>query len=535
MGQILLWIELLAASCLMVAVAVVDASRLKEAAYRLLIVAVGVLIPMGCWATVTFISLWLRITKRVGPASSPLTLLLLSLAFLVITLVILRRGLRNQQARRWSAWKLNLIFASVCILSLLTFWNLDLNAKNQLGHLRARAASIMASTFQPRIPDSQNAARIYEQAFESLEMTNKKKIITWAVPVCKWLNSPQGTASPERLDDEQIRKILKTYSRGLNQLRRAAGMSHSNFVGSAEWTELPSALYTKISSIHTSAELLAASARMQAIDGNIPQAFADINGLFSMAEHITREPTVNTALVAVAVEIRAAKTLETVLARGDASAKDLSLLNIEPLFSHGRTVRSALRGEEVMGLSVLASLGDPGQHPLPDEHFPEILLPLYRVFLLEEEIRSGNKAVQEWRRLANMPYHLSREQWLTFPERLLKHQTGFLIMEKLHSTSRYPGRAAEGDAYHSLSRLAAAVTIFRLKTGDLPKDLDDLAPEFIETIPTDPFDGKPLRMILTAGGGAILYSVGADLKDNGGAAMNIDDIGDIAIRMAASK
>ena len=40
-------------------------------------------------------------------------------------------------------------------------------------------------------------------------------------------------------------------------------------------------------------------------------------------------------------------------------------------------------------------------------------------------------------------------------------------------------------------------------------------PEFLDVVPLDPFDGKPLRLLKTADAMTI-YSVGEDLADNGG-------------------
>ena len=539
MGQILLWIELLAASCLMAAVAVIYEARLKRPWLCSLITLIGVLVPLACWVTVTGMAVWLRTGVRIGPVTRPWFLATLTGVFIIVVIIILRRGLRDRIAARWPAWKLNIVLAAACALSLMTFWNLDLNAKNQLGRLRARAGSIIVSTFPPKIPDGQNAARVYEQAFESLGMMTDKKTIDWAVPVCKWLDSPQEKQSTTRPSDARIREVLKANARGLTQLRRAADMKQCNFVGYWDWTDLVSALLGHVSSMRTAAELLAADARMRAIDGDLAGAIADLKALFAMSEHITREPTVITALVAMAIESRGVETMEIVLAGSNATAPELSSLKIDPLFSHGRMVRSALRGEEAMVLSILASLGDSEHlyHSIPRRDLPELLMPLYRVFLMADEIRVYNAAVREWQRLAAMPYHQARDQWRSFPERMKKRQGGFLTPMMLPAVSAYPDRAAEGDAKRRLVRLAVAVTICRIKTGALPASLYKLIPEFIETIPADPFNGEPLRMALNKDGGAVLYSVGPDPKDDGGRAMDSkkDRIGDVIFRIGPKK
>ncbi len=532
MGQVLLWIELLAVSCLMVAVATVDGVRCKRVWSRWSIIVAGTLAPMGCWAAVVYMAIWLGLTARVGSPIRPWFLLILSQLFMIVSVLILYRGLRNRRAANWPAWKLNLVFGFACILSVITFWGLDLAARDRLGRLRDRADSIIAATFPPRIPDSQNAARVYELAFESLDMDTDSNIIDWAFPVCKWLDSRDPATRPA---DMQIREILRKYSRGLKQLRRAASMDQCSFEGYWGSDELLNVLLSEVSSMRSASELLAADARIRAIDGDLAGAIADINALFAVAEHVTRKPTMITALAAISIETRAAETMELVLAGGQATATELAELKIDPLFSHVRMVRSALRSEEAMALSTLAMLGDPGAHEIPSRYLPEVLIPMYRVFLMSDEIEAYKLASAEWRRLAAMPHYKARELWKTMPQRLREKQTGFLTPKMAPAIGRYPDRAAEGDAKHRLSQLAVAVAIFHAHTGVLPENLEKLVPAYLEAIPLDPFDGKPLRMLGPKDGRATLYSIGPDLKDDGGEVMTNDRIGDMVFRLFSTQ
>ncbi len=65
------------------------------------------------------------------------------------------------------------------------------------------------------------------------------------------------------------------------------------------------------------------------------------------------------------------------------------------------------------------------------------------------------------------------------------------------------------------TQTALAVERYRLAEGSLPKSLDDLVPSCIEAIPTDPFDGHPLKY-RTRKTGYVVYSVGEDQTDEGG-------------------
>jgi hypothetical protein len=74
---------------------------------------------------------------------------------------------------------------------------------------------------------------------------------------------------------------------------------------------------------------------------------------------------------------------------------------------------------------------------------------------------------------------------------------------------------AEMDAGLRALQVRAAIGLYQRRHGKLPENLDALCPEFLPSVPLDPFSGKPLRYRL-AGKGWVLWSVGPDLKDDGG-------------------
>ncbi|HOO56919.1 MAG TPA: hypothetical protein PLN69_08855 [bacterium] len=60
-----------------------------------------------------------------------------------------------------------------------------------------------------------------------------------------------------------------------------------------------------------------------------------------------------------------------------------------------------------------------------------------------------------------------------------------------------------------------ALKSYRNRNGTLPESLSELVPEYIDSIPHDPFDGKPIRYDPDK---KIIYSVGTDSIDDGGTA-----------------
>lgn len=77
-------------------------------------------------------------------------------------------------------------------------------------------------------------------------------------------------------------------------------------------------------------------------------------------------------------------------------------------------------------------------------------------------------------------------------------------------------RSAHVQTYADAARVACALERYRMAMGKLPETLEPLAPEFINRIPGDVIDGKPLRYRLEPDGGYLLYSVGWNQRDDGG-------------------
>lgn len=63
------------------------------------------------------------------------------------------------------------------------------------------------------------------------------------------------------------------------------------------------------------------------------------------------------------------------------------------------------------------------------------------------------------------------------------------------------------------TRVLLAMRAFKIEKGRLPTTLDELVPAYLDTVPLDDFDGKPLRYNPAK---KVIYSVGKDLRDDGG-------------------
>lgn len=82
--------------------------------------------------------------------------------------------------------------------------------------------------------------------------------------------------------------------------------------------------------------------------------------------------------------------------------------------------------------------------------------------------------------------------------------------------ARVPQKSSRLQTSVDEARVACALECYRLAKSSFPATLDLLAPQFLEKIPTDVIDGKPLRYRLNADGTYVLYSIGWNQTDDGG-------------------
>jgi hypothetical protein len=78
--------------------------------------------------------------------------------------------------------------------------------------------------------------------------------------------------------------------------------------------------------------------------------------------------------------------------------------------------------------------------------------------------------------------------------------------------------------------VACALRRYSLEHGTIPDRLEKLVPDFLKEVPTDPYDGKPLRFKAT-GDQWVLWSIGPDRIDNGAESRvtDTDPRGDIVV------
>ncbi len=142
---------------------------------------------------------------------------------------------------------------------------------------------------------------------------------------------------------------------------------------------------------------------------------------------------------------------------------------------------------------------------------------------MEGDLLYHQKYWNRMRELSDKPYHETQKMLKDWEQELEgdpEHGL-FTAIATVSSFSNYFDRIYRGQTCLHLEDLGRAVAAYHARYKKYPLQLDVLVPEFIPEIPKDPFDGQRFRMIST-GEGVVLYGVGQDQKDDGGAEWDED-------------
>jgi hypothetical protein len=440
----------------------------------------------------------------------------------------LRRGAeRTTLARTWPLRKLALGFAAVLVLSCITFANMDTAVKLQLASVRAEAGPRILALAPRRLPDSVNAAPLYLEAFELLPPLGP------TAPVWQDSNGDirydAATVDPR---SKEFRAFIQARQPALALLRKGAALPGYWF--ERDYFQGIELFPPEVKQLQHAAVLLAYGALALAAEGKTRQALDDVVAIFGMA-HQFEEPMLVSLVVSVRIERTGLSALQDVLRLAPPTSNDLQAISLPARERYRTILERALRMDEAMGLTCFGMLS---VQPLPEAiyylesstSFPMqparkkrdpvlggiLGSPLYRVFLLADDLAGYRRYMYEAEELCKQPYFEAISKMIAVEENCRATRGGGFIARMITpSLQRVSGIVAEGEACHRLSRLGLAAKAYELKYGSSPPSIDSLTPEFLPRIPLDPFDGKPMRM-KTNKAELLFYSVGINGKDDGG-------------------
>jgi len=149
-------------------------------------------------------------------------------------------------------------------------------------------------------PEGENAADVYQQAFDSLRRSHEEEVAIF------WADDPDG---PEVM--AVAREVVAANERYFDLLDRASRMPECVFP--VDWEAGSGAVFPHWARMRDAARMLAVRAQVLNADGRSDEALADCATIFRLAEHAKAEPTLIAQLVAVGIELLWVKDVGAVI------------------------------------------------------------------------------------------------------------------------------------------------------------------------------------------------------------------------------
>jgi hypothetical protein len=377
-------------------------------------------------------------------------------------------------------------------------------------------------------PAGQNAATFNLRGIKAMQISGADQIAN--LPVLGKLPAPPpGIPLPAPMKSvlaafmQRNREALKFFAQGTQyeQSRYPIDLTHG-----------PDTTLPHLIGIKHGMQLAEMAAILDAENNDEKQAAADVLMTLALARSLKAEPPLISQLVRSAGVSLAVDALNRVMNRTTLPPESLSELsrafqNMEDYDARGEGFNRAMAGERAMHLGLFDNpnklaryLSTLGTTDMPDEQRRRMVEHLKQPGSLKEE--------QDYFETTFQQLLSARKE--AFPERLkvadLIRQRGSeatargLLFCGWYFESSSVSREARCLANVRLALTAVALEQFRAAHDNrYPAALSELTPNYLDAVLTDPFDGQPLRFRKQAAG-YVLYSIGADLKDDGGKPMN---------------
>jgi len=430
---------------------------------------------------------------------------------------------KKKARRRFKLW--HGIVGLLLLLFVLFRVTGSLKLKKQIEALRNQGYPVTLEELDRwyNIPEgAKNSADIYKSAFSNYVEWDKEALK--ALPIVGKAKLPERTEAMDDPNHQLVDKFLSDNKKTLKLLHEAAQIEHSRYPidltkGQVKIMEKPGTPAKWVTDLLRSTQLLRLETLSYCGKQDPEKALVSIHANFALAKFINA-PLLFHRLFHNSVRSRTYKSIERVLNR-------LQLTN-EQLLSLSGWIKESHRdegfiktmvGERCIGLDIFQ--GPIGQinDKIGSEGGPSILF--FTVFkILGLHYRDAVDFIslmQEHIDAMNLP---SDERLLVFDsiqEDVNSGKRGSLLTRLIWpSQARILQSDTRCTAQALTAQTAIAIERYRRVEGYPPESLENLVPVYLESVPKDPFDGRNLRYI-TREKGFVVYSIGDDLTDNGGA------------------
>lgn len=376
----------------------------------------------------------------------------------------------------------------------------------------------------PRVPDAQNAALVYTNAFALMMFTdsgdtNARQIANIELP-------PRGHKLAGE-DKSELASMMASNAPALRLIDSAQHLTASRYpidLNQGSLTLLP-----HLAQLKGAVRLLLANAILQTADGEYEQAVQSLLSAMRLAGSLNFEPLIISELVRIACWAMIAAHLENILNGTTLNEAQLARLQAAMVDAEQPAAGArALAGERA---SALAIFDEPRFRTLLLTDWADTNPPMtarLKAGTIVTLLQVAGLFQQDRGYLLDAFATNIAAVSLNHPERFQAGQRGAALFNavpnRFHLFSRmllpalaaFHRREAEHATRVRVVETALAIERYRLTHANaLPATLADLVPAYLKTVPTDPGDGQPLRF-KQPDQGYVVYGIGADKTDDGG-------------------
>ncbi len=422
-----------------------------------------------------------------------------------------------------------LFCVGVIIYAIWPFLTGGRGVDSDLAAMKARGEpTTLAELAPPPVPESQNAASIYSKAFGLLAKARQGRTLHELAEFVR--------ASDKPLDDEAWARARKTTSEltpVIAVAEKAVARPKCRF--NVDWSQGFGADFTYCGRLRDVASVVAASAMIDARDGRIDRAIQRSELCLRISGALSDDPALTPMYSRVAILRSGTRALRYAVQRGGITQAQAQ--RIDDLLSRidlsDQFVR-ALQGERALGISFFDQMRKKGLNAFsemaddragaagsgsPSGRDRPVNMPgrsVLRFIIGPDErcyIRLMNRQIQDARR----PY---RESATKQPESAKDDDLPrYAIFSRLLALGVRPsrGKAARdvGTAVVDLTRVMLALETYRSRFRAYPDSLQELPAKLGRKLPVDIFSGHNF-VYKRLDRGFLLYSIGPNLKDEGG-------------------
>jgi hypothetical protein len=329
-----------------------------------------------------------------------------------------------------------------------------------------------------------------------------------------------------QLNEQQIRVLrseLQKVTPARIEARKLVDYLHGRYT--IDWKlDFPSTLLPDVQDTREVVKLLTCDALLRAHDQDVEGAWVSGLAALNVSRSIGDEPFLIGQLVRAAEVVTALHSFERTLAQGQPAEDGLAtvqhLLQVEDEETPALFL-NALRGERALVHRMLEAfeageltfaqiLAEPSKGSLRDTAKDFLMVPV-----VQYAHAAYLRDMTEWINVFHLPVAEQAPRIQAVKTVIQLDEKALFSRLMIPNTDRVMAVSPRKQAYLRCAIVALAAERYRQAQGQWPDSLAALTPRQLRQVPTDPYDGAPLRFRRLKAS-LVVYSVGPDAQDDGG-------------------